>query len=115
MLSPSLAGLFRLLLAFLSLFADRSETLDTLSTLDRSPRMLCLGKAGTKLMPYIVGYGLRNRREVWTAEKPTARDALALVDSLQRSDEEIKFIRAPGEGEIGIDMLRVLADEEGLS
>jgi hypothetical protein len=66
-------------------------------------------------MPYVVGYGLKNRREVWTAEKPTARDALALVESLQRSDKELKFIRAPAEGEIGVDMLRVLADEEGLS
>jgi hypothetical protein len=44
----------------------------------------------------------------------SARDALAFVDSLQRSDEEIKFIKAPGEGEVGIAMLRVLADEEGL-
>jgi hypothetical protein len=66
-------------------------------------------------MPYTVEYRLRNRREVWTAEKPTARDALALVVALQRSDEEIMLIKAPGEGEIGVDMLRVMADEEGLS
>jgi hypothetical protein len=64
-------------------------------------------------MPYVIGYGMRNKREVSTAEKPTAKEALALVDALQRSDEEIKFIRSPHGGEIGIEMLRVLAKEEG--
>jgi hypothetical protein len=39
---------------------------------------------------------------------------LALVEVLQQSDKEIKFIDAPGEGEIGVDMLRIIADEEGL-
>jgi len=64
-------------------------------------------------MPYVIGYGMRNKRQVSTAEKPTAKEALALVDALQRSDEEIKFIRSPHDGEIGIEMLRVLAKEEG--
>jgi hypothetical protein len=64
-------------------------------------------------MPYVIGYGMRNKREVSTAEKPTAKEALALVDALQRSDEEIKSIRSPHGGEIGIEMLRVLAKEEG--
>jgi hypothetical protein len=64
-------------------------------------------------MPYVIGYGMRNKREVSTAEKPTAKEALALVDALQRSDEEIKFIRSPHGGEIGVEMLRVLAKEEG--
>ena len=64
-------------------------------------------------MPYIIGFGMRGRgKKVSTAEKLTAREALALVDDLQKSDEEIKFIRSPHEGEIGIEMLRVLAKEE---
>jgi hypothetical protein len=65
-------------------------------------------------MPYIIGFGMRNKPEIATAEKPTAKEALALVDALQRSDEEIKFIKAPHEGEIGVEMLRVLAKEEGI-
>lgn len=65
-------------------------------------------------MPYIVGYSLRNRRELWTAEQPTARDALALVVALRSKGEEIKFIKAPAEGDVSIDMLRILVDEEGL-
>ena len=66
-------------------------------------------------MPYVVCYGMKNRREIWTAERPTARDALALVEALQSKGEDIKFVKAPAEGEITIDMLRVLVDEEGLS
>jgi hypothetical protein len=65
-------------------------------------------------VPYIIGFGTRNKREVSTAEMRTAKEALELVEALQRSDEEIKFIRAPAEGEIGVEMLRVLVDEEGL-
>jgi hypothetical protein len=53
---------------------------------------------------------MRNKPKVSTAEKPTAKEALALVDALQRSDEKIKFIRSPHEGEIGIEMLRVAAN-----
>jgi hypothetical protein len=52
--------------------------------------------------------------EVSTAERRTAKEALELAEALQRSGEEIKFIRAPAEGEIGVEMLRVLANEEGL-
>ena len=65
-------------------------------------------------MPYIIGFGTRNKREVSAAERRTAKEALELVEALQRSGEEIKFIRAPAEGEIGVEMLRVLANEEGL-
>jgi hypothetical protein len=63
-------------------------------------------------MTYTIGFGMRNNRQVSTAEKPTAREALALVDALERSDEEIKFIRSPDEGEIDVRMLRILAKEE---
>ena len=65
-------------------------------------------------MPYIIGFGTRNKREVSIAETRTAKEALELVEALQRNDEEIKFIRAPAEGEIGVEMLRVLVNEEGL-
>lgn len=64
-------------------------------------------------MTYAIGFGMRNQRQVSTAERPTAKEALALVDALERSDEEIKFIRSPHEGEIDVAMLRVLANEEG--
>jgi hypothetical protein len=65
-------------------------------------------------VPYIIFFGTRNKREVSTAETRTAKEALELVEALQRSDEEIKLIRAPAEGEIGVEMLRVLVNEEGL-
>ena len=65
-------------------------------------------------MAYVIGYGMRNKRQVSITERPTAKEALALVDALERSDEEIKFIRSPSEGEIGVEMLRVLAKEEDL-
>jgi hypothetical protein len=65
-------------------------------------------------MTFTIGFGMRNKPEIATAEKPTAKEALALVDDLQRSDEEIKFIRSPHEGEISVAMLRVLAKEEGI-
>ena len=64
-------------------------------------------------MPYIIGFGMRNSAsKVRTAEKPTAREALLLVDALQRSDEEIKFIRSPAEGEFDVALLRMLAARE---
>jgi hypothetical protein len=76
------------------------------------PRSRLSGKQESG-MTYTIGFGMRNKREVSTAEKPTAKEALALVDALQRSDEEIKFISSPHEGEIDVEMLRVLAKEEG--
>jgi hypothetical protein len=45
-------------------------------------------------------------------EAPTANQALALIVALQESAEEIKFIRSPQEGEMGIEMLLLLAKEE---
>lgn len=63
-------------------------------------------------MTYTIGYGMRNKREVATATKPTAVEALKLAEALVMSDEEIKFIDTPTEGRCGIEMLRVLAKEE---
>jgi hypothetical protein len=55
---------------------------------------------------------MRNRPGFSRAEKPTAKEALELVNALQMSDEEIKFIRSPEEGEFDVAMLRVLVKEE---
>ena len=63
-------------------------------------------------MSYTIGFGMRNKQEAATAEVPTAIEAVAPVEALQKSDEKIKFIRSPQEGEIGIEMLRVLPKEE---
>ena len=46
------------------------------------------------------------------ADATTANQALAVISALQRANEEIKFIRSPQEGDIGVEMLRVLAKEE---
>jgi hypothetical protein len=35
-----------------------------------------------------------------------------MISALQRGNENIKFIRSPQEGDIGVEMLRVLAKEE---
>ena len=66
-------------------------------------------------MVYTICYGLKARRDSWTAQQPTARDALALVEALQAKGNDIHFIDLPGEGQVGVDMLRVIVDEEGLS
>ena len=71
-----------------------------------------LSGSNRTLAPYIIGFD-ENKREVSAAEGGQP-EALELVEALQRSGEEIKFIRAPAEGEIGVEMLRVLANEEGL-
>ena len=69
-------------------------------------------KSRVRAMAYSIVFGMRNEPEVSAAEAATANEALAFIDELQRSDREIKFIRSPHEGEIGIEMLRVLAKEE---
>jgi hypothetical protein len=57
-------------------------------------------------MPYTIVFRTRNTEDVSAADAKTALEALAIVGALQRRGEEIK------EGEIGVDMLRVLAKEE---
>ncbi|WP_247540013.1 hypothetical protein [Bradyrhizobium sp. 168] len=54
----------------------------------------------------------KNERDVWAAETPTAHQAVAMIATLQQSAEEIRFISSPQEGEMGIEMLRLLAKEE---
>ncbi len=64
-------------------------------------------------MPYVIGYGMRNKRDVSTAEKANAKEAWSLVIALERSDEEIKFVRNPRGADIGREELKMDADEEG--
>ncbi len=63
-------------------------------------------------MPYTVVFAKRDKEAVSAAEAPMAKEALAMIEALQRGDNEIKFITSPHEGEIGVEMLRVLAKEE---
>ena len=63
-------------------------------------------------MPYTVFFGTRNETEIASARAATAGEALVMIQALQKAQQEIKFIRSPHEGEIGIEMVRVLAKEE---
>ena len=75
---------------------------------------LLLGRAAVRvrMMPYCIGFEIMNLRKLVTAEATTARQALLLIDQVQTRDQELKFIRSPQEGEIGVEMLRLLAKEE---
>jgi nicotinic acid phosphoribosyltransferase len=57
-------------------------------------------------------FGRKTEAEVSGARATTANEALAMIEALQQTEQEIKFIRSPQEGEIGIEMLLVLAKEE---
>lgn len=63
-------------------------------------------------MPYTIVFRTRNTEDVSAADAKMALAALAIVGALQRRGEEIKYITSPQEGEIGVEMLRVLAKEE---
>ena len=63
-------------------------------------------------MPYCIGFEIMNLRKLVTAEATTARQALLVIDQVQTRHQELKFIRSPQEGEIGVEMLRLLAKEE---
>jgi len=63
-------------------------------------------------MPYTIVFETRNTRDIFAADATTANQALAIVSAIQRADEEIKFVRSPQEGDIGVEMLRLLAKEE---
>lgn len=64
-------------------------------------------------MSYTIGYAPRGWKNVNTKQQPNAREALKLVLALQRSDEEVRYIKAPWGGEIGLDELRMTAEQEG--
>jgi hypothetical protein len=63
-------------------------------------------------MSYTIGFTPRNQQGVLAAEVPTANRALAMIAELQEASEEIRFIRSPQEGDMGIEMLLLLAKEE---
>lgn len=63
-------------------------------------------------MSYAIGFARKNERNVWTTETPTAHQAVAMIATLQERTDEIRFISSPQEGEMGIEMLRLLAKEE---
>jgi DNA-binding IscR family transcriptional regulator len=63
-------------------------------------------------MQYTVIFGTSNKGGLGLAEAPNALEALAIIEVLQSGDEEIRCIRSRQEGEIGVEMLRVLAKEE---
>ncbi len=63
-------------------------------------------------MPYTVVFGATNKESLSATEASTAKDALAIIWALESTGEEIRFVTSPQEGEIGIEMLRVLAKEE---
>jgi len=63
-------------------------------------------------MSYTIGFVRKNERDVWATETPTAHQAVAMIATLQESTEEIRFISSPQEGEMGIEMLLLLAKEE---
>ena len=63
-------------------------------------------------MAYTIGFQAKDQKAVMATEAATANQAVAIVAALRRSAEEIKFIRSPQEGEMGIEMLLLLAKEE---
>jgi hypothetical protein len=63
-------------------------------------------------MPYTIVFRTRNTEDVSAADAKMALEALAIVGALERRGEEVKYITSPQEGEIGVEMLRVLAKEE---
>lgn len=63
-------------------------------------------------MSYTIGFRFRDQAEISATEVATANQAVAVVAALQKRAEEIKFIRSPQEGEMGVEMLLLLAKEE---
>lgn len=63
-------------------------------------------------MPYTIVFSTNNAEELSGTDTKTALEALTTIGALQRRGEEIKYITSPQEGEIGVEMLRVLAKEE---
>lgn len=63
-------------------------------------------------MPYTIIFSGSEAQGALQANSKTALEALAAIAVLQRRGEAIKYITSPQEGEIGIEMLRVLAKEE---
>ena len=63
-------------------------------------------------MPYTLVFGTTNEESLSAIEAPTARDAIAIITALENDGKKIRFVTSPQEGDMGIEMLRVLAKEE---
>ena len=63
-------------------------------------------------MPYTIVFSTNDAEDALGADAKTALEALVTIGAIQRRGEEIKYITSPQEGEIGVEMLRVLAKEE---
>jgi hypothetical protein len=63
-------------------------------------------------MPYTIVFSTSNTEDVSGTDTRTALEALTTIGALQRRGDEIKYITSPQEGEIGVEMLRILAKEE---
>jgi hypothetical protein len=63
-------------------------------------------------MSYTIGFQAKDQQAILATEATTANQAVANVAALQKGAEEIKFIRSPQEGDMGIEMLLLLAKEE---
>ena len=63
-------------------------------------------------MSYTIGFQTKNQKALLATEASTANQAVAIIAALRQSSDEIKFIRSPQEGDMGIEMLLLLAKEE---
>ena len=63
-------------------------------------------------MSYTIGFQSKDQKAILATEAPTANQAVAIIAALRQNADEIKFIRSPQEGEMGIEMLLLLAKEE---
>lgn len=63
-------------------------------------------------MPYTIVFSASNADDISGINAKTALEALTTIGALQGRGEELRYISSPQEGEIGIEMLRVLAKEE---
>jgi hypothetical protein len=74
--------------------------------------LMLLWRQDTEPMQYTLIFGTNSEGGLRLAQAPNALEALAMIEMLQRGDEEIRSIQSLQEGEIGVEMLRVLAREE---
>jgi hypothetical protein len=58
-------------------------------------------------------FAAQGTRALSAIDATTAREALAIAEAIQGRHGEIKFVRSPQEGDFGVEMLRLLAKEEG--
>ena len=63
-------------------------------------------------MACCIGFEIMNLRKIVAAEATNARQALLVIDQIQTRQQELKFIRSSQEGEIGVEMRRLVAKEE---